>query len=455
MKRQRKGKSILSILTLALAAVLFMSFAAPAFAEGESETDPNLITATGESSPAMAAIRKVLQMPEGTTTPATTFTFTFAKVNVDGYTSGSDEFDAMPTIGNKSVTYANGDAGTTTNGVKMVAQEVNVLSGDELDTDFFPHAGVYVYEIAETPDTFSDSDATDNYNETMTYSQGEYTITFYVKDKANVPGTYVYAIGVKIATKDNNGQGETNTKVDPTPDDEEGGGGSAMVFTNTYLKTPNTNIDPTTPTNWVLNISKAVSGDYADRTKYFTYTLTVTNSSDLITTNAYKAYVLNATTNAVVTSTDNADNVQEDNGNRNYIAVAASSPATIKLKHDQRIVFVDLPTGTKYVAVETGATDYTASVDMKVNGDTPFTRSNTQANTALSTGSDASTAGDVLIGEGANSAAFTNTYKDVTPTGVLINNLPFILILLVALGGFVLFIVVKSRKRRKENHNQN
>jgi len=64
-------------------------------------------------------------------------------------------------------------------------------------------------------------------------------------------------------------------------------------------------------------------------------------------------------------------------------------------------------------------------------------------NTALSVGTPTA----VIIGVNANSAAYTNTYKTVTPTGIDLNNLPFIMMLVIAAGAFVAFAAVKSRKR--------
>lgn len=53
------------------------------------------------------------------------------------------------------------------------------------------------------------------------------------------------------------------------------------------------------------------------------------------------------------------------------------------------------------------------------------------------------------LGEGVNNKVdVTNTYKPVSPTGILISNLPFIIMILVAVGGIVLYVV--SRRRRHD-----
>jgi hypothetical protein len=54
----------------------------------------------------------------------------------------------------------------------------------------------------------------------------------------------------------------------------------------------------------------------------------------------------------------------------------------------------------------------------------------------------------VLVGEDGAYAVCRNDFDDtkVTPTGIIINNLPYVLLIGLALGGIVLF----SRKRRYE-----
>jgi hypothetical protein len=439
MKRQRQGKGILSsILTLALAVVLCMSFAVPAFAA----PDENGAINGDETTPAMAAIRKVLQMPAGTTTPGATFTFAFAKVSVT-----DADVSTMPDISNKTVTYTAANAGDIVGDVKSVPLEVNVLGATETAATFFPHAGVYEYTITEVSDAPANYDP-DEDTEILTYSGAVYTIRFYVRYKTGdyTNETYVHAIGV---TKENDDEGvevgAPKPKVDPTPN--SGGG---LVFTNTYVKSGDGGT-PSNPDNWVLAIGKDVAGPYADRSKYFTYTLDVGKASLVPGTPIYKAYVVDDGYN-VVTSTENATPLA-DGTHGKYIAVTAGTAATIKLKHGQKIVFTDLPIGSNYVAVETGEAYYTPKVTMVIDGGAAFDRSAAEG-ANLSTGT-ASAAEAVLIGEDPNTASFVNTYRTITPTGILIDNLPFIVILLGAVGAFILFIVVKSRKRREENPSQN
>lgn len=429
------------IMALALTLVMCLGLVAPAYA----------LVSGSETNPANAAIAKVMEMPEGTTTPAATFTFKFTKLDMDGKTAQA-ELDKMPTLLDKTITYASADAGVTATGIKLVSKEVSVLSGNStgtLDGEYastkFPHAGIYSYTLKEDGTTgYTIADAT---KESLVYSKAEYKVTFYVENKTSGGGTYVKDIEIHRTKEDdgtavNPGSGKVNGT--PTPGGPNGPTHSDLAFTNKYTKTNGGGGDPTVTANQVLNIKKLVAGSYADKTKFFDFDLTLTKPATVSGTVKYKAYIVSGS--SVETSTDNNANVSTDANGKKYIEVTAGSPVTIKLKHDQSIVFTDLPVGSKYVAVEAAVADYTATLVTTIAGAT-ISRGNTTHNAALSTGPDASTAGDTKIGEDAVKTNFTNTFKTVTPTGISIDNLPFIMLLAMAIGGFVVFVVAKSRKR--------
>lgn len=87
-------------------------------------------------------------------------------------------------------------------------------------------------------------------------------------------------------------------------------------------------------------------------------------------------------------------------------------------------MFNDIDYGAKYIVTED---DYTAI---------GYTASGEVENAA------------VVSDSTANAADVTNTYdddKDETKTGITMNNLPFIVLALVALGGLVAYVVVRRR----------
>jgi len=404
---RKRSISIKAFLTLALTIAMCLGSLTTAYAAGE-------ITGS-EAAPAQAAITKVLQMPEGTVTPTSGFTFTVTSVSVDGIAATTTN---MPVIAGQTLNFTSADTSTATSGIKSITKETpNIFASVT-----WPHAGEYVYNITETAGSATG----------MTYSSAIYEMTVYVRNGVTNPTVpYIHAIGTEITAVDNGTQ-TVGAKVDPTP-----GTGHGLLFTNTYIETPAI-VDP--GTGDMLSISKTVAGDYGNRTRYFPFSVTL-NKAQLVTgTPVYKAYVMEGT--AIVTSTDNSSAVQPADTYGPYINVTAGTPLTINLKHGQKLAFIGMPVGTTYTVTEAAAIDYTPSASVVVNGAAPAATNGTE-NTALTIGSPTA----IILGANANSAAFTNTYKTVTPTGIALDSLPFIMIIVLAVGAFAAFIVVKSRRR--------
>jgi len=306
----------------------------------------------------------------------------------------------------------------------------------------WPHAGVYIYTVTELNAGVTD----------VTYSQAQYEVTFWVSnceigvDEGCSTGLYVSGVGVYIE-KDDDGEDVAKTKVDPTPGGGESGFDySQMIFTNYYVKTNNG--DPTKPNEHVLNVSKTVEGEHADLTRLFAFDFTVTKPATGVTTDPiYKAYVVEAGpagTNVVVTSTANCDETfkpTEGKGPYCEVQSGAQDPIRIYLKHGQAVAFVDFQVGVTYEVVEAAEANYSAQVDVVVNGGSNVNTDNDELDKALSSGEN-------IIGTGKNSAAFTNTRVETTPTGVLLNNLPFIGLIVLGLAAVILVTV----SRRGHNH---
>ena len=121
-------------------------------------------------------------------------------------------------------------------------------------------------------------------------------------------------------------------------------------------------------------------------------------------------------------------------------AATETTPATVKgactkeitLKHNQRLVFTDLDVGATYTVAETEDAGYTAAYVKTAEG------------TAAASVTGLSTNGTIT--EKDDSVAYTNTSKkDSKPTGILISNLPYIALALVAIGGLVAYVVVRRK----------
>lgn len=414
-------KLMTGLLASVMSLLICMSTAMTAFAADETLPNGTL------ENPAGAAITKVLQMPQGTATPNATFTFNIQKVSIDGDISAA-AIASMPGL-TGSVT-VNGTSDSTLDGDKKI---ITKNTGNLLAGKTWPHAGEYVYKVTETANSYTITDAS---KETLTYSQAEYELHVYIAEAAN-GSLYVRSAGVVIIKDQSGGTEGTGEKVDPSAPGTEAESNN-FKFVNTYIKTSGGGETPNPDTQSAV-ISKTVAGELASKTKYFPFEVTITNNS-LVSAESYKAYIctLSGSVYTKVSALE-ADN-QYDAG-EDYVTFAVGAKKDITLKHGQYLVFMDCPQGTIYNANERAVPGYTAAVHI-VTGGTALSPdlANTAANTALSAGDRIITAG------GVNSADFTNTYATTVPTGIAMNNLPFIAMILIAVGAFTAFIVIKRRR---------
>ena len=121
---------------------------------------------------------------------------------------------------------------------------------------------------------------------------------------------------------------------------------------------------------------------------------------------------------------DSAQGTKGKEGDVNYGVEAKN----IKLKHNERIVFKDIILGSTVTVDETDAGAYVGSIKSTFNGT-------------------AGTEKTGVIGDqaGGNFAEYKNTKQ--TATGLLIENLPFLALILVAGAGIIFF--VKNKKEEE------
>ncbi|WP_304665016.1 DUF7601 domain-containing protein [Streptococcus oralis] len=415
-KRNLKIKGIImkktflkKLVTASIAAVTALSVfrGVPTFAD---DNDVATAKATGETS-AKVSINKVLNIAEGITTPEATFTFTFTPKT--GTSSNGAPYETIDSsngqITDKNVSYSGTDVLAT--GQTNIKKE----TGDIFREVNYTHAGEYVYTVAEKQNVgWNVIQKNGSPIDFMTYDNRNYEMHVIVKNKTT-GGTYISSVYFKQVSPSVNG------KVKPS---ESGTTYKYDLFTNIYRKNAGKITDPNEPNPNKPNVSKVdpnakslvikkvVSGATADKSKDFTFKLTFTKAS-----------------------TETSQSITGKIGETSKTFVYGQE-TTITLRHDQSLAFDTIPAGTRYKLVETGSQGYTASAAYKENG-----ASKNQAGTVSTN----FTQDSILIGEKPNDNTITNSLPDVTPTGLLIDNLPFILMIGLGLAGFV----VLSKKRRQ------
>lgn len=456
MKNKKLRKMMKGLLVSTMALSMCLGTTGTVFASEHKQDGNNQYMEGTQQNPAEAYITKNLKMAEGMNTPEGKFLFKFDKVSEDGNPTTTN---AMPSINDKEIAY-NAERLVATEGLiqaKNISE--NIVAGLT-----FGHAGEYVYKVTEKSEFKDYNHGQLQPNEFMDYSKAEYTMTVVVANKLEldadgntIPNKFVPKTGGGYETyikyiavekeKDDKGQ-ETNGKVDP----ENDLGKNTFTFENTFTRIgntvpnkpgepgypmdpddptkPDTNypddpnypgipVDPTNPEGHnSLTISKTVTKD-GDLSKDFNFTLTLQKSkteADSVT--SYKAYRI------------------DQNGTSTPITVPVGDAKTFILKHNEKLVFPLLPVGTKYTISETAAQGYTTTLETKEDGKNAVTETS-------------ATATDKLIGDETNYAKYTNEKPSTPPTGILINNLPFIMLIIVAIGAFAAFIVSKRHKRAR------
>ena len=146
----------------------------------------------------------------------------------------------------------------------------------------------------------------------------------------------------------------------------------------------------------------------ADMNKYFSFSLDINGlSGDNYTINGEHSVDGNTTVSSSI--------------------YTVGTTTTIYLKHGQSINISDIPEGTTYTITEEGASDYEtyidgSSTDNKASGIKTVSSANTNDNTA-----------------------FVNNKDEISLTGIILNNTPYIFAVSIAVLG--IFIIKKSANK--------
>ena len=430
-----------------LAVVMLLALSVTAFAADELSDGKfgNGGTSATKSATEAVNIQKALLPvnPENSTINAPTITYTYAvsagaaskditdtdDVNAQtkaGILTGLKVTGSANGTANSPVTYSSGDSVSNTIGWTTASQlTANTASIQNLELDFsgveFGAAGVYRYVITESA-TYAGTGVTE--------TDGTHTrfLDVYVKDGTSTGAgawdVYGYACcyannddidaGTNISTNNIANIAKTNGFVAGTDNS-----GNAIASDKYYT--------------YNVTISKTLTGDAANNSHKFPFTVTFTNAG----------------------ITANVDIIGTATGTATAADVAAgglSSEVTVNpaIANGGTAVYTGIPVGTTVTVKEQNdvvGTTYTSAgaITTKETGDTEAASAPITYNQYSNTAEIGSTAVNTAA-TGNKTVAFTNTFELISPTGVVVRVAPYALLL----GCGIALLMVTRRKRAED-----
>ena len=415
------------ILSIALCLLLCLSLAVTAFA-----ADPE--NYVGNSDASNAGLVKVLSVAAGVADPEVTFTFHFEPVVNAAENMNASAFNC--TIASSALTKDG-----TLRSAKLSFAEMPFMSNG------IDHAGSWAWTVTEV--------------KTLSGWTGEGTLTKeFEKNGLTITDTMVMDTASYIVKVDvingTNGEPEIAGYMVFTPADpehklpasfewkegrpgKEGTDGSKSWHSGFAFNNTLTEKQSGDETDGVFKVTKATAtkgsteDTKSDKTKAFKYTLVLTNP---VVGDTTAANATNPTVSATITR--GSSGIAAKDGDETVTNVSGgtitlnygSEGNTFWLSDGDKLVISELPVGVTWSLEEAdySAARYTAAL----NG------------TEGRSGSGSIATGDKV------SNAFVNTFDPPTTTGIVVNNLPFALIVVLAVSGMAVYFV-SNRRKAEEN----
>lgn len=347
----------------------------------------------------------------GDTAPKKTEAYISKTFNTEVGKNEKFSFKATPVSGNTEnvtipdISFSDTETGTTTKRAKV------------LFPTSWKDAGKYEYTVTETGAAPA---ITDTKHQTMIMSKAEYTMDVYVSNGDN--GLEISNI---IVNKKKDDKGTTATgKVDISNTDKNG-----FNFTNTYVQEAGTGTDPINPDPTYnqfgsLNVSKKIvnaNGTAETSTDTFAFTATF----------------------AFPTGTDanTLGGIKDATGKP--VTLAEGGTYTFHLKANENMKFTGVPVGTTITVKESATKNYKGSAEIIINGTQLTSVSATKYNAELTA------VNNEKLGQKQNTVDVTNTYNDVPVTGIIMNTLPYVLMIALCGAALMAFVAFKRRRLQK------
>ena len=280
-------------------------------------------------------------------------------------------------------------------------------------------AGKYEYTVKEGA---SSPAVTNSEHEKLIMSQAEYKMDVYVVEKTGG----ALEIDKILVTKTKNDQGKPDAETGKV---DIGGnvGSNGFNFTNTYAQEAGTGTDPKNPgpdytDNGALKVSKTVLQNETDAEKSIP-----TEKFDFTVKFDFPEG----------TDKDTLGGVKDKDGKGVTIT---NGETKFQLAHDENMKFTGLPVGTKITVTEAAKANYKASAKVTLNGVEQTAVAASKYNAALTE------VDQQKLGQNKNTVDVTNRFNNVPTTGIIMNTLPYVL--MIALCGAALFGFVAFKRRR-------
>ena len=370
-----------------------------------------------------AAITVEYKMGNDVVTPANDVKFTFTKTAAPAGMNVSD----MPAISVANVKF---DAGkdeikdTTVSDIKVLRkQSDNFLASFKtaLDKSTNMTTGEYVYKVTSTS-TVTKAKT----NDVFTGSLAEYKLNIFVAQHTDGK-LYIKGLSI-INTKTDAGADNTDgTKVNGNPGTTTGGiesNFSGLKFVNEYVAKAGS-VDPTDPTVPDPNDPKSYAFKVTNNTKSkgtqtgsFDYTMTVTKPSGIAAADSTYVYYVNGTKQTGTYGT----------------AVKFTLPDA------ESMMIQSCYAGSKVTVEQKGVVNWTATAKTMFNGKADSSTLTAAVGKNLKVE-------NKTLGQNENKVDYTNTYKDIAVTGIIVNNFPFIIMIAIAVVAFAGIVAMNSKKR--------
>lgn len=342
----------------AMAAPLAMS-GMSVFAAGDATEDQKSSTAP--------TIENEFTMPDGTTVPNVTFTYTVTQAP-----ESTGDF-TYPTIAAKTITYTANDDNPTA----LTKSEPLFTNSD------FKSAGIYEFDVTQKVSPLQDLDGFEQILNENT-DKAQYKVRVYVTNTEN---------GLSCTYTVQNGDSKQSF----------GEEGPVLTYKNNYSKTK---VDEE---NGAFTLGQTVTGDMGDKNRDFSYLVTLA-APENAGENPFAGFIGSEAVTSNVTD-------------KNF---------TMKADESAKIKLTKAPVGSTITITAQNADDHTTTYK--------------EGNADLTTG-DSKTFTYKVTEDGLQ--LIVNQHKELgdTPiTGNIINNMPFLGLIAVALGGFIAYIALKRRQ---------